>query len=247
MSADELSGLDESTRTPLPGTVKHYDRHLFICTGQVGWPARIESHGYIQRLSESLAANEILRPKEVKLTACDEPSINLPDSADPGYDILVYPDSIRYLGLRAGDFPALIGEHLVGGNVASSLANSQLKGWHVFVCVHSQRDERCGRCGPPVVTRFQVELARRSLSEEVAVRRCSHVGGHAYAGNVIIYPGGDWYGYMTPEDVPRLIEQHILGGRPVADLWRGRMGTNPEEQIAQAEKWNSMGAHRQSN
>jgi (2Fe-2S) ferredoxin len=40
---------------------------------------------------------------------------------------------------------------------------------------------------------------------------------------------------VTPEDIPRLIDQHILGGKPVASLWRGRMGTTPLEQIAQAQ------------
>ena len=41
MNIDELSELDESSRATLPGTVKHYGKHLYVCTGQVGWPARI--------------------------------------------------------------------------------------------------------------------------------------------------------------------------------------------------------------
>ena len=63
--------------------------------------------------------------------------------------------------------------------------------------------------------------------------RTSHVGGHRFAGNVLIYPGGDWYGYVTPEDVPRLIERHLLGGTVVTELWRGRMGLLPEAQVEQ--------------
>jgi hypothetical protein len=238
MSAGELSGLNESTRIQLPGTVKHYERHLLICTGQIGWPARIESGGgYIQALSESLAANKSLRPKAVKLTACDEPSRELARGVDAGYDILIFPDHVRYLGVHIEDFPALIDEHLVGGKVVSSLAHIRLAGWHVFVCVHGQRDERCGQCGPPIAARFRDEVADRGRSGEIAVRQTSHVGGHAFAGNVLIYPGGDWYGYVTPDDVPRLIDEHILGDQIVTDLWRGRMGTTPDEQLAQAKSW----------
>jgi (2Fe-2S) ferredoxin len=56
------------------------------------------------------------------------------------------------------------------------------------------------------------------------------VGGHKYAGNVLIYPRGDWYGYVSPVDVPRLIKQHLKLDKIVADLWRGRMGLTPEQQ-----------------
>jgi (2Fe-2S) ferredoxin len=75
------------------------------------------------------------------------------------------------------------------------------------------------------------ELSKRELADRVTVRRTSHVGGHAFAGNVLIYPGGDWYGYVTPEDIPRLVENHLVEGQIVTDLWRGRMGMIPEVQI----------------
>lgn len=28
---------------------------------------------------------------------------------------------------------------------------------------------------------------------------CSHIGGHKYAGNIIVYPEGDWYGNLRSE------------------------------------------------
>jgi (2Fe-2S) ferredoxin len=78
------------------------------------------------------------------------------------------------------------------------------------------------------VERFHDELNRRALTGMVTVRRTSHVGGHAFAGTVLIYPSGDWYGFVTPEDVPRLLEDHLAGGKVVTDLWRGRMGLAPD-------------------
>jgi hypothetical protein len=108
---------------------------------------------------------------------------------------------------------------------------------HNFVCVHGNRDARCGACGPPLVERFTAELEALGLADKVTVRRNSHLGGHRFAGNVLIYPGGDWYGYVTPDDVPRIIDQHIVGDHIVTDLWRGRMGLSPGEQIEQAELW----------
>ena len=65
-------------------------------------------------------------------------------------------------------------------------------GSHVFVCVHASRDRRCGVCGPALVQKLDEEVELRGLKERVFVSACSHIGGHKYAGNLIIYqPGVD--------------------------------------------------------
>lgn len=218
-------------REPLPGTVKLYHRHLYVCTGRIGWPAHIEEDGgFLQALAEEAGRRTAGGPVRFKINACDAPSLAAANVAADGQDILVFPDSVRYVGVRAADLPALL-DDLLGGSAAGPLARRPLPGWHVFVCVHGERDERCGQCGPPLAARFRAELAARGLAEAVAVHRSSHVGGHRYAGNVIIYPGGDWYGYVTPADVPELIEQHLQQGRVVAGHWRGRLGLAAEEQV----------------
>jgi len=35
---------------------------------------------------------------------------------------------------------------------------------------------------------------------------------------VVIYPQGIWYGHVTPADVPRILDETIIGGRVLADL-----------------------------
>ena len=71
-------------------------------------PVQIETGGgLLQTQAEAITqrAPEITRP--VKLTACDEPALT------SGYDILVFPDNIRYLNIQAADLPVLVKEHLV--------------------------------------------------------------------------------------------------------------------------------------
>ncbi|KAL2651252.1 hypothetical protein R1flu_019380 [Riccia fluitans] len=66
---------------------------------------------------------------------------------------------------------------------------------------------------------------------------CSHIGGHKYAGNVIIFSrsgsdqvSGHCYGYVVPEDVAVLLDQHIGQGEIMERLWRGQMGLVEEDQ-----------------
>ncbi len=215
----------------LPGSVKFYERHLFVCTGTTDWPQRIElGGGFLQTLAETIARYALDMPLKVKMTACDD----LPLSTD-GFDILVFPDMVRYVAVKTADLETFVIDQLVGNEVSSRLQHQPLSGHHLFVCVHGRRDIRCGDCGPPLVASLEAELNKQELETAVTIHQTSHVGGHVYAGNVLIYPGGDWYGYVTPENASNLIEQHLLQGKIVAELWRGRMGMAPDKQITAVE------------
>jgi hypothetical protein len=221
-------GFDRPKTEPLRGTVKFYQRHVLVCTGHTEWPAHIETAGgFVQVLSDAIAARAHEMPVAVKLTACDEPS------QGAATDLLIFPDMVRYAALREEDVPRLVAEHLVGNRACVDLAHGPITGQHVFVCVHANRDPRCGFCGPLLAEQLAAEILARGLDGKVAVHRTSHVGGHEYAGNVLIYPGGDWYGYVTPADIPLIVEEHLIGGKIVQRLWRGRMGLTREKQLAE--------------
>lgn len=65
----------------------------------------------------------------------------------------------------------------------------------------------------------------------------SHIGGHKFAGNVILYiPSGTktqdgkesglagcgiWYGRVEPKHVEGIVKETVLGGRVIEDLFRG--------------------------
>jgi (2Fe-2S) ferredoxin len=201
---------------PLAGSVKPYHRHAFACTGGRTWPARLEDDesllGTMAREVRDFRSGDGPIPK---LTATDEKSLG------PGIDLLVFPEAVRYRVVDTDGWRAVLHEHLLGGKRAR-VESEPLPGCHVFVCVHAARDERCGRCGPPLLEGLAAAVARAGLAD-VTLRATSHVGGHKYAANVLIYPEGVWYGYVRPEDAERLVRDHVAGGRIIDDLHRGSM------------------------
>ena len=100
----------------------------------------------------------------------------------------------------------------------------------VLICGHGGRDQRCGILGPLLQSRFREVFREKNIDADVAV--ISHIGGHKYAGNVIVYlpPGmqgnkwagaGLWYGRVGPGNVEGLVEQTVVRGEIVFELLRG--------------------------
>ncbi|KAK9868693.1 hypothetical protein WJX84_000418 [Apatococcus fuscideae] len=124
----------------------------------------------------------------------------------------------------------------------------ELKGLHLFVCAHGSRDARCGAIGNALVTRLSELVWQQQLDGQVHIHRCSHVGGHKYAGNVVVYGqlspcDGDWFGGVNPENAAdflrNLVEMEVgsdgpLGNSFLMPLWRGRSGQSPSEQLEYA-------------
>lgn len=101
--------------------------------------------------------------------------------------------------MKESDVDAFVDDVLVSGKPWASGPPETLIGAFVFVCAHSNRDKRCGVCGPVLIEKFKEEIKSRGLNDQVFVNSCSHIGGHKYAGNVIIFGTnadgkviGDW-------------------------------------------------------
>ncbi|EDN09673.1 sucrose cleavage family protein [Histoplasma capsulatum] len=133
----------------------------------------------------------------------------------------------------------------------------------ILICGHGHRDQRCGIMGPLLQTEFRRVLRakgfRISGGEEngdgaftdvagwANVGLISHIGGHKYAGNVIIYlpPSmssvgsgeggavslagkGIWYGRVEPRHVEGIVQETVLEGRVISDHFRGGVGVDGE-------------------
>lgn len=95
--------------------------------------------------------------------------------------------------------------------------------YHIFVCtscrINGQQKGFCySKESVEVIQRFMEEIDDRDLSSEVMVTNTGCFGICDKGAIVVIYPEGVWYGSVKPEDVERIVEEHIEGGTVVKEL-----------------------------
>ena len=97
---------------------------------------------------------------------------------------------------------------------------------HIFVCT----GKSCSaRDSAEVLSAFERELKARGIlfgkeakgknpQGSVVLTECASVGFCAIGAAVMIYPDGVWYAQVRADDVPQLVEEHIINGRVVERL-----------------------------
>ncbi|KAJ7974635.1 altered inheritance of mitochondria protein 32-like [Quillaja saponaria] len=226
----------EMYQSNLAGTVSAYDRHMFLCyKSPEDWASRVESSD-LDPLPKLLASALKARKDDITVKTMLTIFEGREGTGFSDGEVLIFPELIKYRGLKDSDVDGFVEDVLVNGKPWAYGVPEVLSGSHVFVCAHASRDKRCGVCGPVLIEKFGTEIEHRGLKDQVLVSPCSHIGGHKYAGNLVIFsPGpdgkitGHWYGYVTPDDVPELLDQHIAKGEIIQRLWRGQMGASTEE------------------
>ncbi|PIA51697.1 hypothetical protein AQUCO_01100516v1 [Aquilegia coerulea] len=221
---------DEMYKEKFPKAVDRYDRHIFLCyKTALTWPSHLEKKDVN---SDTLPSQFALSLKSYKDDIQRKTRFTVIEGiVEAGFsdgDVLIFPEMIKYKNLTHETVNGFVEDVLVKDtNWTAGSSPEKLTGFHVFVCAHANRDKRCGVCGPVLVEKLKEEIALRGLKDQILVSPCSHIGGHKYAGNVIVFgPNseekvmGHWYGYVTPEDIPLLLDQHIGKGQVIEHLWR---------------------------
>ena len=94
---------------------------------------------------------------------------------------------------------------------------------HVFVCCNCRQGDHPRGCCDPQGTRallsaLKEELARRKAPRRVRINLAGCLDQCEYGPALVIYPQGIWYGRVQLSDVPRVVEQTILGGCVLQEL-----------------------------
>lgn len=91
---------------------------------------------------------------------------------------------------------------------------------HVLVC----RGPRCSaRGGPEFAKALDETLDERGLGDDdVLVTQTGCLFPCSQAPVAVVYPDNTWYSGAGPENVGRIVDEHLVGGVPVADLLGAR-------------------------
>lgn len=94
---------------------------------------------------------------------------------------------------------------------------------HVFVCTNrrppeSPRGSCAAKGSEELVAAFKREVAARGLAGTVRANASGCLDACEHGPSVVVYPDAVWYGHVTLEDVPAIVEEHLLHGRPVERL-----------------------------
>lgn len=154
------------------------------------------------------------------------------------HDIVVYPDSLRVYNVVPSQISMLVSKSMEEKlDFEAMLKHENLqylrmeKAYHMLVCGHTTRDERCGCMGPKLLQwlKNMAPDAKKPLNLWIS----SHYGGHRHAANCIVYPRGDWFGLLNDEEKAKNMFRAVNDEDPlrVYELWRGRLGLTVQEML----------------
>lgn len=94
---------------------------------------------------------------------------------------------------------------------------------HILVCTQTRPSEHprgscSSRGSKDLLMRFMMESARLNLVQQVLVTESTCLGPCDFGPTVVVYPDSVWYNKVTPDDIPEILEQHIMNGKPVERL-----------------------------
>lgn len=141
----------------------------------------------------------------------------------PTEDSILTAVSSIYAAVATAEINSGLGARLEAALAANDIVYMPVP-WEVLmlVCNHAARDKRCGRAGPQVLE--ALEAAKEELgvsSRQVTALASSHIGGHKYAGTLITYPSGNWYGHISKSNTKALLESVLANSTPDYKCFRG--------------------------
>jgi (2Fe-2S) ferredoxin len=92
---------------------------------------------------------------------------------------------------------------------------------HIFICANQKAEGKacCGQeQGFKLIETFRELLREHGIQGKVRAQRAGCLDACTKGPAMVVYPEGIYYGNVKPEDAKRIVEEHIIGGKPVEEL-----------------------------
>ncbi|KAJ2160019.1 hypothetical protein GGF46_002581 [Coemansia sp. RSA 552] len=268
------------------GSVATHRHHLVVCnSSSEEWPSRVEgmsktisalARGSIRLPGRAMVTLSDFAPLRANACACASSAAGSGQDAELAdkyrrIDVAVFPLGLVAQQLDPAGVDKLLqwlGHEVLPTSWTPAHADlpqppfqhkwlEQTHNRHIFVCTHGTRDYLCGHHGGRLLEDLRVLIQKRGLGRHIAAWATSHIGGHKYAANAIVYPRGDWYGTWC--DKCRGTDECTMPAGPEADAeaildaavrnitwwdaWRGATGLSKKDQIATWSRHNGAAGH----
>jgi (2Fe-2S) ferredoxin len=94
---------------------------------------------------------------------------------------------------------------------------------HVFFCIN-QRDpgqQACGACGAADLQAYakdRIKALKKNGVGKIRINRAGCLDRCDLGPVMVVYPEEVWYQYVDKEDIDEIIQEHLIGNRPVKRL-----------------------------
>ncbi|KAI9727839.1 MAG: hypothetical protein M1834_007885 [Cirrosporium novae-zelandiae] len=224
----------------LYGMVKPWGVHVLVATGKSDWVRKVERES--GTLTEALAREDHGGKERLMILASniEPPEEYYTDSKKPT-TVLLLPAFIFVNHVTNSDVPELMRRFIdTSPSVTTPLSSKPAlypsgdlsyrdcpHDYVVLLCSHKHRDARCGISAPLIKRELERHLRPRGLYRDsnderpggVGIYYVSHVGGHKFAANVLVYRKKEgqmiWLARIRPEHCEGLVKWTILEGKVV--------------------------------
>ncbi|CAG7925161.1 unnamed protein product [Penicillium olsonii] len=218
------------------GLINEFHCHVLVATGQSDWKEKPdkESGGLMEAFG---SAKSEKGPMMVSASNMNPPGDPVTEGSSET-TVLILPSFTYVDSVKQSDVPELIKKYIdhpidqiqdsasPSPGVSMSSRPCELD-YVVLLCSHRRRDARCGITAPLIKRELERHLRPLGLDRDmddsrtggVGIFFVSHVGGHKFAANVLIYRKKDqqmiWLGRVRPEHCEGIVKYTVLQGKVV--------------------------------
>ncbi|CAG8030342.1 unnamed protein product [Penicillium salamii] len=221
----------------LYGHIKEFHSHVLVATGQSDWKEKVEKEsGSLMEAFDS-AKSELGRIM-VSASNIHPPGESVTEKSAETTTVLILPSFTYVDSVGQEDVPRLIAQYIdhpadqdqdkvipsPGGLMSARPCELD---YVILLCSHRRRDARCGITAPLIKRELERHLRPLGLDRDlddsrtggVGIFFVSHVGGHKFSANVLVYRKEDqqmiWLARVRPEHCEGIVKYTVLQGKVV--------------------------------
>ena len=210
----------------LAGTAPFAEHFVFIT-----WPKKYWEYEALE--SKGGFPTGLKKWMKEKSKFCGKISIRLASRAklrNDKVEIFIYPGKSYFSNVLPKEIPEVL-ESYFQHYTSPLFSCKKFEQDQIFICTHGRHDKCCAKFGQKLADQMRYHVQEQNFPVEIW--ESSHLGGHRFAATMIDFPTGRVYGRLTPDEIPKFLENRKQG-QVYGSSYRGSVFLPELEQVAEA-------------